>query len=49
MRAQTGQASVLEMSWLMMLPWAPFFWLVMCMVAWVVAYRVEQLAVLGMV
>ena len=43
-----GHASVLEVSWLMMLPWVPFFWLVMHMVILAAVYRVERLAVLGM-
>ena len=43
-----GQAIVLDVSWLMMLPQALFFWLVMRIVAWAAADRVERSAVLGM-
>ena len=48
-RALMGHVSVLEVSWLMMLPWVPFIWLVMHMVALAAVYRVERMAVLGMI
>ena len=43
-----GQVIVLDVSWLMILPRAPFFWLVMCMVAQAATERVEWFEVLGM-
>ena len=46
--AHMGQVMVLDVSWLMMLLQAPFFWLVMRMVALVAVERVERSAVLGM-
>ena len=46
--AWTGHAMVWEVSWLMMLPQAPFFWLVMRMVAHAAVERVDRSAVLGM-
>ena len=47
-RAQTGHATVLEVSWLMIVLRAPFFWLVMRIVAFVAVSRVGKGAVLGM-
>ena len=46
--AQMGQVIVLDVSWLMMLQGAQFFGLLMGMVAWVAAERVERFEVLGM-
>ena len=46
--ARTGHAMVWEVSWLMILPRAPFFWLVMRMVARAAVERVDRSAVLGM-
>ena len=48
-RACTGHAVVLEMSWLMMVPQTPFFWLVMCIFVFVAVSRVGNGAVLGMI
>ena len=47
-RAQIGHAIVLEVLWLMIVPRAPFFWLVMHIVAFAVVSSVGKVAVLGM-
>ena len=47
-RAWTGHAMVLEVLWLMIVLHAPFFWLVMCIVAFAVVSSVGKGAVLGM-